>query len=237
VRAAVDYRPFLGPDWEPEYTGASTIVANHSGYLDIVIITILKFPSFTPKTGIKSWPFIGQVCDLVFNSLFINRAGTPEEREKVTKDIADRQKLAEEGKAAPLLMYPEGCTTNNTQLITFRRGAFASLASIQPITMRYKSPFFNPAHDILDVISHMILVCAQPYSTCTVRELPVFRPNKYFFEHHQREGEEKWQTYMRVVRQLMGDSLKFVLSDARLEDKFAYKELLYPNKGAKNKFE
>lgn len=83
VRAAVDYRPFLGPDWTPEYTGASTIVANHSCYLDICIITVLKFPSFTPKSGIKNWPFIGQVCDLVFNSLFINRSGTPEERNKV----------------------------------------------------------------------------------------------------------------------------------------------------------
>lgn len=134
-------------------------------------------------------------------------------------------------------MYPEGCTTNNTQLIQFRRGAFAALHSIQPVTMRYKSPYFNPAHDILDVIAHMILVCAQPYTTCAVRELPVFRPNEFFFSHHQREGEERWQTYMRVVRQLMADSLKFVLSDARLEDKFAYKEALYPNKGAKNKDE
>lgn len=134
-------------------------------------------------------------------------------------------------------MYPEGCTTNNTELITFRRGAFMSLASIQPVTFKYYSPYFNPSHDILDVLSHMLLVCSQPYTTCHVRELPVFRPNDYFFEHHQKTNEEKWQTYMRVIRQLMADSLNFKQSEARLEDKFAYKSLLYPSKGDKNKFE
>jgi 1-acyl-sn-glycerol-3-phosphate acyltransferase len=129
-REKVDYKPYLGPDWVPTYEGASTIVANHSGWCDIVLITLMKFPSFTPKLGIKNWPFIGQICDLVFDSYFINRAGTPEERQKIIIDIGERQKKSEAGLAAPLIMYPEGCTTNNSELITFRRGAFAALHSV-----------------------------------------------------------------------------------------------------------
>ena len=86
----VDYKPYLGPDWVPKYDGASTIVANHSGWVDIVLITVLKFPSFTPKLGIKKWPFIGQICDVVFNSYFVNRAGTAIERQKIIQDIQDR---------------------------------------------------------------------------------------------------------------------------------------------------
>jgi hypothetical protein len=42
---------------------------------------------------------------------------------------------------------------------------------------------------------------------------------------------------MRVIRELMGEAMGVPLSDQRLEDKFAYKELLYPNKGGKNKSE
>ena len=79
-RPKADYKKYLGPEWKPVYEGASTVVANHSSWIDINLITVIKFPSFTPKLGIKKWPVIGTVCDVVFNSLFINRAGTPEER-------------------------------------------------------------------------------------------------------------------------------------------------------------
>ncbi len=90
LRPNVDYSKYLGPDWKPSYATPSTVVCNHSSWMDIVLITVLKFPSFTPKLGIKKWPFIGQVCDLVFNSYFINRAGTQEERNKIIDDINER---------------------------------------------------------------------------------------------------------------------------------------------------
>jgi len=32
-----DYRKWLGPDWKPEWTGASTIVSNHVCWMDIVV--------------------------------------------------------------------------------------------------------------------------------------------------------------------------------------------------------
>ncbi len=135
------------------------------------------------------------------------------------------------------MLYPEGCTTNNTELITFRRGAFYGLNSVKPITIKYYSPFFTPTHDILDVFSQGLLLMCQPYMTAHIKEMPLFQPNDYFYTHHVKEGEEKWVAYMRVIRQIMGESLGFKLSEQRLEDKFEYKERLYPNKGSKNKFE
>jgi hypothetical protein len=83
----------------------------------------------------------------------------------------------------------------------------------------------------------VILTTCQPYVTADIQELPVFKPNEYFFKNHQQPGEERWVTYMRVIREIMADSLKFKLSNLKLEDKFDYKELLYPKKGAKNKLE
>jgi len=86
-------------------------------------------------------------------------------------------------------MYPEGCTTNNTELIQFRRGAFFYLHSVQPLTFKYSSPFFQPSHDIMHVMSHVILMMCQPYTYLEVKEHPVFEPNEYFFKHHVKEGE------------------------------------------------
>ena len=65
----------------------------------------------------------------------------------------------------------------------------------------------------------------------------MFKPNEYFFEHHQQKDEERWMTYMRVVRSLMAKELGFKETQCRLEEKFAYKEVLYPGKGSKNKTE
>ena len=35
----------------------------------------------------------------------------------------------------------------------------------------------------------------------------------------------------------MADQLGFEQTEARLEEKFAYKDLIYPSKGSKNKFD
>ena len=60
--------------------------------------------------------------------------------------------------------------------------------------------------------------------------MPIFKPNEFFFKHHQREGEEKYQTFMRVVREIMAEVGDLELVDEFLEDKFEYKKLLFPGK-------
>lgn len=61
-----------------------------------------------------------------------------------------------------------------------------------------------------------------------VKKLPVFEPNDYFFENHQKQGEEKWQTYARVIRDIMAEHGNLEKSNQSIEDKFEYKKLLYP---------
>lgn len=90
-RVKVDYSKYLGPDWQPTYTGASTYVSNHSCWLDILICNITKdFPIYTAKTGIKNWPLVGIIAERACETYFIDRAGTKEAREKVVVDLANR---------------------------------------------------------------------------------------------------------------------------------------------------
>jgi hypothetical protein len=37
------------------------------------------------------------------------------------------------------MIFPEGATTNNQQVIQFKRGAFNGLHSVQPISLKYSS--------------------------------------------------------------------------------------------------
>jgi hypothetical protein len=62
----------------------------------------------------------------------------------------------------------------------------------------------------------------------TKLELPIFRPNEYFWKHHQREDEEKWQTYSRVIRSLMSEVSGIPTLEVSIEEKFEYKKILYP---------
>ena len=184
VRPVVDWKKYLGPEWKASYENPSSIISNHQTWVDIAMHTIIKFPSFTPKASIKKWPLIGDICIYVFNSLFINRSATPEERAQIMEDIKQRQLLSETGKVQPILIFPEGCTTNHTSIVTFRRGAFFAERSVQPFTIEYSSPYFNVAHDILNFVAHILLIACQPSTTCRVKMLPVFQPNEWFFSKH-----------------------------------------------------
>jgi 1-acyl-sn-glycerol-3-phosphate acyltransferase len=154
----MDYSKYLGPDWKPEYKGAASLVSNHSGWLDILTLFYVKKPSLVSKEGVKKWPIVGLVAQAI-GTYFLDRAGTKEERLKMVEKIGERQKKSAIGEFPPIGLFPEGCTTNNTRLIQFKRGAFFSLQSVQPVTFKYYSPYFSPAHDILDVFSHIILIC------------------------------------------------------------------------------
>ena len=71
---------------------------------------------------------------------------------------------------------------------------------------------------------------AIPFSVASRIELPIFRPNEYFFKTHMREGEEKWQKYARVIRDLIAEHGNYELANLEIEDKFEYKNVLYLEK-------
>jgi len=94
---------------------------------------------------------------------------------------------------------------------------------VQPIVFTYSSPFFSPSHDVMDVLSHIILMTTQFYLTIRVRELPVFEVNDYFFKHYQKENESKWVPFMNCVRQVMSEASEQPLSTQSVEEKLDYK--------------
>jgi len=74
-------------------------------------------------------------------ALYIERVGSKaEDRAHLLTQILDRQIRVEGGKGNPILIFPEGCTTNgNGGLLQFKKGAFASLRPVQPICLKYWS--------------------------------------------------------------------------------------------------
>ena len=135
----------------------------------------------------------------------------------------------------PLCIFCEGGTTNGSSIIQFKRGAFMSCRSIWPKIHKWHSYFQSPCTGVVDGLPQYLIGAACPFNTVTRVEMPVFRPNEFFWKNHQKEGEENWQTYMRVLRQLMSEVSDLPLTEERIEEKFQYKKILYPPKDKADK--
>lgn len=80
--------------------------------MDIVIALSYLAPSFVSKKSVASYPGIGTIAKAI-DCVFVDRAGSKEEKIKVAQSIEDRQKENETTGRSSILIYPEGATTNN----------------------------------------------------------------------------------------------------------------------------
>jgi len=146
-----DYSRFLGPDWRPTWEGAGTIVSNHCSFLDIGSLEYAFFTSFVSKKEVKNWPLIGK-CAVCYDCIFVERGSTKESKQAVLKQIQDRQADNERTGRKPILIFPEGATTNNEQVIQFKQGPFSALLSVTPVALKYWSlNGISPQNDTLGI--------------------------------------------------------------------------------------
>jgi lyso-ornithine lipid O-acyltransferase len=119
------------------------IVANHSSWLDISIITSLAPVVFVAKSEIARWPFFGVLAKLQ-RTVFVER-DRRHKTGKVNAQIA--QRLAE---GDPVLLFGEGTAGDGNRVLPFRtaligaaRDAIAAAGNervwIQPLSIAYVS--------------------------------------------------------------------------------------------------
>lgn len=66
----------------------------------------------------------------------------------------------------------------------FKKGAFINLNSVQPKVIKYSSYLIEIENCVINLAAHSILIACCPYATLKIIELPVFKPNDYFWENH-----------------------------------------------------
>jgi 1-acyl-sn-glycerol-3-phosphate acyltransferase len=127
-----DYSYWLGSDYKqvnkrPANYRVPTYVSNHGSGWDpfLMIATFKADVSFLAKIEVKSIPFIGSGV-IAQEGLFCPRGGTADAKEQTVQLIASRQLEIHEGRStkSPLVIFPEGTTSNGTSILPFRRGAF-----------------------------------------------------------------------------------------------------------------
>src|SRR5205807_985485 len=130
VGSASDQRPLL-------------IVANHSSWLDISVITAQAPVVFVAKAEIARWPFFGLLAKLQ-RSVFVER----DRRQKTGEVNAEIARRLAEGD--PVLLFGEGTAGDGNRVLPFRtaligaaRDAIAAAGNdrvwIQPLSIAYVS--------------------------------------------------------------------------------------------------
>ena len=174
-------------------------------------------------------PLFGKLCDPQWNILVgRDTRDSSEVRDKVIKDIEERQTAAEKGLTTPVFIFPEGATTNGTSVLTLKRGAFASLKAVRPSYAKITSYFgVTACHgDATSLFAYcFICILAGPW-TYVRYDMPVFEPNEFFWKNHWDGKEEKWVAFARAVQHIIAENGGMAVSNNRLEDKVQYKMLV-----------
>jgi len=121
------------------------LVANHTSWLDIIVISSFLPVVFVAKQEVASWPFFGWLAQLQ-RSIFVNRM----RRHQVHRTIEDIAGALVTGDIIGI--FPEGTSTDGTDVVPFRSALIGAVHEtlrreerlpaifIQPVSVTYVGP-------------------------------------------------------------------------------------------------
>ncbi len=122
------------------FEGAGARVANHSSWLDILVLNAAGEVFFVSKADVAKWPAIGFMARVV-GTVFIRRSAADA---AVQRDLFEMRLT----QGHRLLFFPEGTSSDGLQVLPFRSTLFAAFFApelkdemhIQPVSVSYTSP-------------------------------------------------------------------------------------------------
>lgn len=109
----------LGIELQPEgaFPSRGLLVANHLGYLDILVLSALHPCVFVSKQEVRSWPLFGLMAKLS-GTVFVDRARTS------TTHTANSEMSQALSQGAVVVLFPEGTSSDGSQVLPFRPALF-----------------------------------------------------------------------------------------------------------------
>ncbi len=113
----------LGVTWsvEGELPQTGAVVSNHLSYLDILLYSAIRPFAMVAKDEVGRWPVIGWLTRQA-GTVYVVRGGGPPTYPGVNRAMAEAYRSG-----LPVLFFPEGTTTNASEVLPFRRGLFHSV--------------------------------------------------------------------------------------------------------------
>ena len=99
------------------------IVANHTGWLDIVIFSAVMPLSFVAKSEVDGWPFFGTLARLQ-RTVFVERARRSQTGE--ARDAIRERLLAGD----TLVLFPEGTSSDGNEVLPFKSALLGAAEAV-----------------------------------------------------------------------------------------------------------
>lgn len=123
---------------EPPAQGA-LIAANHSSWLDIIVLGSLTPASFVAKREVRQWPLFGLIARLG-RTIFVDR----DNRRAVRTPFAEIRKRLQAGET--IILFPEGTSSDGNRVLPFRSALMGAVETVvegepvpvQPVTVAYR---------------------------------------------------------------------------------------------------
>lgn len=140
----------LGVSWSAEgpCIPSGAVVSNHMSYLDILVFAAIQPFIMVAKAEVRGWPGIGWLTRKA-GTVYVVRGGGPATYPAVNHAMAEAYRSG-----LPVLFFPEGTTTNGSEVLTFRRGLFHSVlnekVALQTAALSYgcADPTVSTADDV-----------------------------------------------------------------------------------------
>lgn len=211
-------------DYEPiqDTKKTSLIVCNHTSYFDMwVLLMIQENPSFLSKSSVAKIPIVGFFAKM-HQTIFLNRADR-KEKSKILEKIEEKANLAAEGKVQPLLIFPEGTTTNGRGMMKWKRGAFVCEKPLGLYSLYYDSKFI-PCLNLTAPLPSAIITLSQFHNKLTyLRFKQPIDPLWILKKHGLKPGQEdNWEVIAQEVKELMCFAFDLINDDSSFKDKCAF---------------
>lgn len=114
---------------------ARFVISNHVSLIDWFVILILRNVTFVINKDFASNSFFRTICNS-FEPVYVSKLSSGAQ-----KQIIDS---ADDNDKYPVLLFPEGTTTNGEALLQFQKQAFLTPYKVQPMLIRYSLPLVPP---------------------------------------------------------------------------------------------
>jgi len=148
-------------------------VVNHSSWIDILVLmaTAETIPSFVAKKSVENIPIFGYDSK-AWQCIYVDRLAHKEGAATLLKERAcDFTK-------PPVVVFPEGTTSNGKYLIKFHTGAFLAGAPVKPVLIKYTCKHFRPTWESISATKHIFRLLTQFSNYVEVTFLPLYTPNE-----------------------------------------------------------
>lgn len=123
---------------------ARFVISNHVSLIDMFVILILRNVTFVISKDFASNSFIKTICNS-FEPVYVSKLSSGAQ-----KQIIDS---ADDNDRYPVLLFPEGTTTNGEALLQFQKQAFLTPYKVQPMLIRYSLPIVPPGWNTVSYTS------------------------------------------------------------------------------------